>query len=156
MAGCIAFGFQKSYELQLHAKELEELKQIFIMLKNEMQYARTSLDEMFLHASRKADGVYRLWLHRLSEDLRERRKGTFQEIWMQSLHALENDLHLTEQEAEELRQIGNHISDTDSLAMYLGQLDLSIKQARKEASDKKKMYQSMGILGGIFLVIILL
>ncbi len=156
MAGCVAFGFQKSYELQLHAKELEELKQIFIMLKNEMQYARTSLDEMFLHASRRVDGVYQLWLNRLSEDLRRRRKGTFQEIWMQSLQALEKDLHFTKQEVDELRQIGNHISDTESLEMYLGQLDVSIEYARKESADKKKMYQSMGILGGIFLVIILL
>lgn len=156
LVACLAFGFQKSFELQSHMEELEELKRIFILIKNEIQYTKSAFGEMFYCISNKAEGIYKDWLRRLSEDLEKRDGGTFLEIWKQAVFLLHKDLHLTKTELTELKQIGSNLSNVDSLDLYLGQLDLAIEKARKEAADKRKIYQSMGVLGGIFLIIILL
>ncbi len=42
-----------------------------------------------------------------------------------------------------------------SIDLYLEQLELGIREAQEAARTKQKLYQSLGVAGGIFLVILL-
>ena len=57
---------------------------------------------------------------------------------------------------EELKHIGKHLSQPEAIRLYLIQLESSIQTTREEEKEKKKLYQSMGILVGIFLVLVLI
>ena len=63
---------------------------------------------------------------------------------------------LTKQELAELKQIGNSLGYLETWDLYLEQLEITIRQTRKETASKQKLYRSMGVMGGLFLVIILL
>ena len=153
---CTAFGFEKSRELQFRLKELEELKKMFTILKSEMQYTRAPFSELFFKISRKMEGIYKEWLIRLSKDLEKREKGTFQEAWKITILDCLDTSRLTVEEKEELWQIGNSLGYPETIDLYLEQLELSIQRTREELKTKKKLYQSMGVMCGIFLVIVLL
>ena len=43
-----------------------------------------------------------------------------------------------------------------SMELYLEQLELGIQKAQEELAGKQKLYQSLGVAGGIFLVILLI
>lgn len=43
-----------------------------------------------------------------------------------------------------------------SIDLYLEQLEISIREAESSIGSKQKLYQSLGVAGGIFLVILLI
>lgn len=156
IAVCTALGFEKSNELSMHLNALEELKKLFVLLRSEVQYTKAPFAELFLKISRKMDGVYREWLLRLSKDLEKHEKGTLQEVWKVSVYEYLEESRLTKEELEELCRVGNSLGYLETIELYINQLDFSIEKAREELKSKKKLYQSMGIMCGIFLVIVLL
>ena len=156
IVACTAMGFEKSRELQRHLKELEELKRIFTLIQSELQYTKAAFAEVFFKISRKTDGKYKKWLRELAGDLEKREKGPFQEVWEYEIAEHFKDSQLAKEELEDLRQVGKNLGYLETLDLYLEQLDLSIQKTREEIKSKKKLYQSMGIMAGIFLVIVLL
>ena len=155
IATCTAIGFQKSRELGQHVKELEELRHVFSMFQSELNYMKITFEELFCDVQRKTTGHYNLWLNDLSEKLRERGKGTFDTIWTTSIETHFKETHLTKEELQGLKQIGKNLSSPDAISLYLEELSISIQRTREEEKSKKKLYQSMGIMAGIFLVIVL-
>ncbi len=151
-----ALGIVKSYELVLHVKELEEIKRIFFMVKNELIYSKSMFEDIFAEISRKTEGRYQIWMQNLAKELNRREQQSFLDIWTACSDQFVTQLHLKQEEKCELYRVGRNLSCLDSINLYLEQLDLSIQSARTEAQNKKKLYQSMGVLGGVFLVIVLL
>ncbi len=156
IAVCTALGFEKSRELQIHLNSLEELKKIFTLLRSEIKYTKAPFSEVFLKLSKKMDGIYNDWLLYISQQLEKKERETLQEVWKTSVYEYLKDCKLAKEELEELCDVGRTLGYIDTLELYLNQLDFSIETTREELKSKKKLYQSMGIMCGIFLVIVLL
>jgi len=156
IAVCTALGFEKSRELQMHLKQLEELKRLFMIIHNELKVTKATLSEIFLKASKKTETPYKEWLNKLAKQLEICGAGTFMELWKNSIQISLGKTTLRKDEIYELEQVGLGIQYIDTLELYLNQLDFSIQNTREELKAKKKLYQSMGIMCGIFLVIVLL
>ena len=156
IAVCTALGFEKSRELQLHLNSLEELKKLFTLLKSEVQYTKAPFSEVFLKLSKKMDGIYKDWLLYVSGQLEKREKVTLYETWKTSVYEYLKNSKLTKKELDELCELGRTLGYIEAIELYLNQLDFSIQNTREELKTKKKLYQSMGIMCGIFLVIVLL
>lgn len=155
IAVCTALGFEKGRELQLHLNSLEELKKLFVLLKNELQYTKAPFTEVFFKLSKKMNGEYKEWLLSVSQQLEKREKESLYEVWQVSVYEYLKGVKLTKEELEALCDIGRTLGYIDTLELYLTQLDFSIQNTREELKTKKKLYQSMGIMCGIFLVIVL-
>ena len=153
---CTAFGFEKSRELQLHLKELEELKRLFMIIHSELKVTKATLSEIFLKVSKKTETLYKEWLKNLAKQLEVCDAGTFVELWKSSIQIYLGETTLRKDEIYELEQVGLGIQYIDTLELYLNQLDFTIQNTREELKSKRKLYQSMGIMSGIFLVIVLL
>lgn len=153
---CGGLGFSKSRELQLHLNELEEIKKIFSLLKSELQYTRAPFSQVFEKISNKTSAPYRNWLIGLQNKLTDKAKSSFWEIWCMSIT---EDLHgsrLKEGELEELKNVGKSLEYVESLDLYIEQMEYKINNTREAYKSKKKLCQSMGIMGGVFLVILFL
>lgn len=156
IAVCTALGFEKSRELQMHLKELEELKRLFMIIHSELKVTKATMSEIFLKVSKKTETPYKEWLKELANKLEECSAGTFVELWKSSIQIYLGETTLRKDEIYELEQVGLGIQYFETLEFYLNQLDFSIQNTREELKTKKKLYQSMGIMCGIFLVIVLL
>lgn len=161
--GCImiivaggGMGYAKSYELQQHLKELEELKRLFYLFRSELQYTRAPFVEVFEKIGYKALSPYKEWLLKLSSRLKEKAAGSFWELWQMSIEEELQESHLKEDELNELKSVGKNLEYMESLDLYIEQMEYRIKNTREVYRSKRKLYQSMGIMGGIFLVILLL
>ena len=156
IAACTAFGFEKSRELQLHLRELENLRDIFVLLKKELQYTKAPFFELFMKIGRKMCGRYQEWLMELANELEGCHGGTFLALWKKQVEKYFSRGNLSKLELEELCRVGNSLGYPETIELYLEQLELSIQSTREELKTKKKLYRSMGIMCGIFLVIVLL
>ena len=152
----MGIGFSKSYELQQHIKELEELKKIFCLIRSELQYIRMPFAELFEKISKKTTGIHKKWLEQMSRILRDKRTSSFYDVWCIVLDEEWKESHLNREEKAELRNVGRNLEYIENIDLYIEQMEYHIKQTKEDYRSKQKMYQSIGIAGGIFLVILLL
>ncbi len=155
IAACTMMGFEKSREMQQHLKELEELKKIFVMFRREISLSKKIFSELFRTVGRQTEGVYREWLNDIARELDTCTEGTFQKIWKTSIEKHFGEFKLSMKERENLQQVGVGLYYAETIDLYLAQLDFAIKDTREELGSKKKVYQTLGIMCGIFLVIVL-
>ena len=78
-------GVTKGLELQKYLRELELLKQLFWMLKREIQYTKAPFSEAFSHIGRRMEGAQGEWLLYLAEQIEEKAGATFFELWTESI-----------------------------------------------------------------------
>lgn len=149
-------GFSKSKELQNHLDTLEELKKLFCLLRSELKYTHAPFAEVFSKISTKTSTPYKEWLLNLSQRLKNKTRGSFWEIWCFSITKDLNKTNLKEDELEELKNVGKNMEYIESLDLFIEQLEYRITNTREVYRSKRKLCQSMGIMGGIFLVILLL
>lgn len=149
-------GFSKSKELQEHLNALEELKKLFCLLRSELQYTHAPFAEVFSKISTKTSTSYREWLSNLSQRLKNKTRGSFWEIWCLSIAEDMSESNLKEEELQEIKNVGKNMEYIESLDLFIEQLEYRIKNTRESYRSKRKLCQSMGIMGGIFLVILLL
>ena len=151
-----SIGFSNSNEMQCHLRELEELKKIFCLLRSELQYTRAPFAEVFEKIGQKTMQPFQMWFFELCAKLNEKRCGMFWEIWCLSITEDLQGTKLKADELEELKNVGKNLEYMESLDLYIEQLEYKITNTREAYRSKRKLCQSMGVMGGIFLVILLL
>lgn len=156
LASCTGIGFSKSNEMQSHLNELEELKKVFYLLKSELQYTRAPFAEVFEKIGQKTRMPFQTWLFDLCTRLNEKRDGMFWGMWCDSIEEKLKNCRLKEDELNELKNVGKNLEYIESLDLYIEQMEYQIKNTRESYRTKRKLCQSLGIVGGIFLVILLL
>lgn len=149
-------GYAKGQEVCQRLKELEELKRIFVLLKKELEYTRAPIAELLSKLAQKAEGTYKPWLEELSRELEEKRDRTFLEIWKSSIEENLSEIRMNSEVLEELISVGNNLGYSENIELYLEKLEFVIRDTREETKIKKKLYQSVGVMGGTFLIILLL
>ena len=155
-------GVTKGLELQKYLRELELLKQLFWMLKREIQYTKAPFSEAFSHIGRRMEGAQGEWLLYLAEQIEEKAGATFFELWTESIDRCLIKSQLKNKDKEELKAIGMQMGYLDeqmqlgTIDLYLEQLSFVIQKTREELVMKKRLCNCLGVMGGIFLVIIMI
>ena len=91
-----------------------------------------------------------------------RREASFPEIWNQCMEEELAVLHLRAEHIIILKELGNSLGQMDTrtgtgtLHLYMNRMNLEIEKTREALSSKKRLSSCMGILGGLFLVIVLI
>ncbi len=153
--GCTGIGLYKSEELKKREQELQELQQIFSALQKEIEYTRTPIGEILKNISCKTSETYQCWLETLSKRCNEKGYQTFDVIWNESIKLLEES-RLTQDEIADLKQVGGHLQQSEAISLFLERLDYCMQNTRRENETKRKLYKSLGVMAGVFLVILLL
>ena len=156
LVACTGIGFSKSNDMQAHLNELEELKKIFYLLKSELQYTRAPFAEVFEKIGQKTREPFQTWLLDLCNRLKEKRAGMFWDMWCSSIEDNLKGSRIKEDELKELKNVGKNLEYIESLDLFIEQMEYGIKNTRESYRTKRKLCQSLGIMGGIFLVILLL
>jgi stage III sporulation protein AB len=167
--GCIliitssaGMGWYFSSELKNRISDLRELKKIIFLLRGDIRYANTPLPEAVQALSIRHDGKYKKFLNNISEKLNELGGISFCDIWKEAvLKDLENT-SLGKKDLANLAQFGENLGYLDkdmqinTIDLYLSQIEDEIKDLSKNVKEKSYLYNSLGVLGGIFITIIML
>ena len=158
MASAAGIGVSFSTDLKRRCQELRILKQLAYMLRGEIKFTKTPLPEAFSHISVRLPEPFGNFLSNVAEAL-----GTADgELWREKIKESLAGSHLSRMDKEQLGTLGEVLGYLDlemqlaSIDLYLEQLELSIQEAESSMSSKQKLYQSLGVAGGIFLVILLI
>lgn len=96
-----------------------------------------------------------------AEQLRCQDGRSFYEIWQMSVERHWKELLLTTEECREWKEFGRHLGFMDlemqekNMELYLEQLELSVRFYREQEREQQKLSISLGIMGGLFLTVLL-
>lgn len=155
-------GILYGIEQQCYLEKLLYIRHIVYMLKGELDYANIPLGEVFGRVAVRVKEPYRRWLHNLEKQVEKREEDGFFKIWMRSVDNYLEELHLKSEHSIQLKELGTYLGKMDSvsesrnLQLYIDRLELEIEKVREGLASKKRIGNCLGILGGLFLIVVLI
>lgn len=136
---CSGMGFFMAGQWGERLKTMEHLRKMIFLLKGE-------IGDLFIRVAERMEG---------------QRGEPFYDIWQEEIDKLPKAFCLSKEDRQSLKGLGEHLGYLDlemqerTILLYLEQLDLSIGYLRKHKQERSRLYTSLGIMGGIFITIMM-
>lgn len=161
ICSCSGMGMYFSNELKNRISDLREIKKLIYLLKGDIRYAHTPLPEAVQALSYRHDGKYKNFLSVIAKRLQELGGISFYTIWKEAVDTELNNTSLTKKDLKSLSLLGESLGYLDkdmqinTLELYLEQIEAEIHELSRGAKEKSYMYNALGVMGGIFIIIIM-
>lgn len=156
-------GVWLAWQWKGRLRVLETLRRMVYFLKGEIVYSHAPLEEALERVGKREAGFLGALFTAASQGIHSRQGESFQEIWSDSVKQMEKESKclLTQEDLNNLSALGEHLGYLDvdmqerTLLLYLEQLDLTIGELRSQQKERCRLYTSLGVMGGMFLVIMM-
>jgi len=168
IVGCVlvitssaGMGFYFSCVLRARIEELGELKKIMLLLRGNIRYANTPLSEALAGIAARHNGAFRPFLQWVCEQMDQMHGITIAEIWKEGVEHHLKDSSLSKLDKEGLIGFGNNLGYLDkdmqlsTIDLYVAGLETEIEEAVRTVREKTYLYNSLGVMAGIFITIVL-
>ena len=162
MIASSGIGFLYASEVKKRKYELEELCNLLKMLLGDIRYMRSTLYESVKNAMRRHQGSYAEFLSNVSELLSDSPGIAFEDIWKQAVISGLRNGSLNTDDKQKIIRFGERISSAERetviacFEQYIEEIGTEVKDVHNIVASKVKLYRSMGVLTGIFIVILLI
>lgn len=162
VSGCAGIGLSVSRSYRQRYCQLEMLRQMMMLLRGEIRFARSELPEAFAHAAQRVDSPFSEFLNGLAEDMRAMNGQAFAGLWEQHIDKELGTTSLLTEDRDALKRMGSQMGFLDqamqlaAIDLYLESLNTAILSAGQMMHNKQKVSMSLGILSGFFIAVLLL
>ncbi len=162
IAATTGAGVLYGTELKRYLEKLLYIRHVIYMLKGEMEYSNAPLGEVFGRVAARVREPYRTWLVTMERKVENREEDGFSKIWNRSIDTCLGELKLKSAHSIQLKELGTFLGQLDrgtsdrTMQLYLNRLELEIEKVREGMAAKKRIGNCLGVMGGIFLVVILI
>ncbi len=162
LVSAYAMGSVLALRVKEQEKWLKEIKTTMFLLLGELEYRQMPLPEALEMIGKRHGGNLQTFFQVLSEELKKKEGFSLQEIWQQLAGPALKDSPLSKQQKEEFAELGLYFTETDretrknSMEFYLNRLEEDIVNIRETGGEKAYLCRTLGMLGGIFLLILVL
>lgn len=159
---CSFLGFILSRDCSKRPQQLRELQGLLQMFENQISYLSDIIAEAFERIGRVGGFGTGIFFRRTVELLKEGKVSNASEAWEQAVRQCIKMTALNREDEEIISSFGKLLGNTDiegqikNIRLTLGQLALQEDKAEESRKKNENMYKSLGMLGGIAVVIVLL
>lgn len=146
-------------------RRLYGLRQLYLcmqLLKGEIGYQHAALSEAFARLSSRCGTELSRWLKYLGAELDKRNAVLFVEVWESSLCLLSEDTGLSKEDIALLREFGRNLGYLNlelqeaRIIFFMEQLKNGIEEITGVLVQQKRLYRTVGFLGGVFVSLLLI
>lgn len=155
-------GLRASYNLQLRLEQMKQIQGILLKIKGELRYSHQPMSMILNHIAKNTAAPFSCILEQISETLELHNGASMSEIWRQTIEEYKDKVYLRKGELQLLSEHGTILGYLDK-ELQMNQLDLQlvqwnrmIEQSELELQSNAKLYRSLGVMGSILTIIILL
>lgn len=160
VAGAGGFGRYLGFYLKMHLEQLTEFREVFAQMDAEREYLRLPYAQLLRKAAKGKTSLLSEMLGEVADAMEENREADAGALWKRAILAKDGQVLLKEEEKDLILALARSLTLEGSHAqvakLYAMQLDDAILKAMEEKKEKQKLYGTVGILGGVFLAILLL
>lgn len=153
-------GFALGNDLKRRIGFLQELQKGLLMLHQEMEYRKTPLEEALQYAGNSLTEPLSSFFRETGIRLEKLPGAPFFSVWEEMADWYLSEAGQKKEDMELIRQLGRQLNGLEAegnsslLTIYEQRLQGMIASAKEEYAGKAQLYQRLGILGGIFLVLL--
>lgn len=157
-----AIGFYFSNDMRCRIEDLRELRKLISLLRGDIRYANTPLPEAISAIARRNKGNFERFFANTCTKLHELSGLTFSDIWKEAVEKELMNTSLAKKDKFHLIQFGESLGYLDkdmqmnTLDLYISQLEDAITELSKTVKEKSYLYNTLGIMAGIFISIVML
>ncbi len=161
LTGCSGYGFALAERYRARMDTLTRLRQMILLLKGQMIYGNAPLGEAFLEVGMRTEGELSGLFRQAAECISASPGEPFPRIWRSCVEMLGPGCALSWSDRQSLTAMAEHLGYMDrelqerNLLLYLEELDGVILELGKQKRDRCRLYSSMGVLCGVFLVLLI-
>ncbi len=162
LVSAYAIGSLLALQIKEREKWLKDIKTAIFLLLGELEYRQVPLPEALEIVGRRHGGRLENFFRGTAEELRKKEGISLKKIWQQTALPALKDSPLSKEQKEEFGELGVYFMESDketrknSLEFYLNRLEEDIVKLRDTGADKAYLCRTLGMLGGIFLLILVL
>lgn len=166
-AAAVGGGFLAAGEWEMRMKMVGIFRQMAVYLKSRIVYANETLSEALGDVGRKfSDGKSGmeaeagLFFLRVKKRMEEEPGTTFSMIWKEEMEKFPENFPLGKKDLEALLVLGDQLGYADrktqerTILFYLEQADDSLEYLKKESESRIKLYRSLGMAAGLFILVL--
>ena len=146
MTGCMGLAQCRIRRDKKRKLLLNNLQKLFVMLHSEIQFRNLTITEAFFQISRRIDSQLAAFLIEIGEEWKQKRGESV----------------LKKEDLAWLKEIGEGLGSFDRMEqvrhieLLLKYLEDELKVCEETVRESEKLYKTMGLLGGIFIIVLLL
>lgn len=154
----ICWGAKTTYRIE----ELEHMQRAMTMLQNNIDFLAMPLPDALEEIGKKSYYIIANLFLKTANEMEKRKGEGGEEIWKQEVLHWQNTTYLEKQDIDAVIRFGTSIGYLDieqqkaSIILLLRYIETTLTQLQQKKIQQQKLYTSMGILGGMFIVVILL
>lgn len=162
LTACTGFGLAFADYQKRRLRAVQMLKKAIVLLRGQILYANAPLAEALWETGNRVEEKTGSFFRAVSERLEEGDGVSLKEIWEEELGKVQENWSLEKTELEDFGQFGGELGYLDlamqekTLNLYLERLEMTENLLQRGLDAKVKLSASLGLLSGIFLVIILI
>lgn len=162
VAASTALGFRMSLDLYKRTCSLRELKRVMELIRGEIRYGVTPLNEAFQAAAQHSEMPFGEFLSEASVTMEKRDGKTLAVILEENRSLLQKGTELKDADVSAFVRAGGRLGHLDvemqmrTIELYLEELEKECAAAEKEYQEKGKVYRYLGFMGGLFLAVVFL
>lgn len=162
IAGGAGVGYSMSVQVGRRYRQLKELQRLAALLMGEISYGNTPLPEGLRRISDRLEEPFCSFVLAVSNQLQSSFGVSLADVFQDCVFEYLGQSCLKEADLEGLCRMGSCLGYLDkemqmrTLRLYEAELVQEIADTYESMPEKKKLYQTLGIMGGLFLVILLI
>lgn len=162
LTGSFGLGLAYCLDMKKRLWHLEYMYRICMRLESEIRYSHSCIPDICANLAADLDRPYREFFQMIYRRMQENDGSTFDAIWKDACGFLKERLPLKEEEFTLFREFALVGGSPDvnlqeeALGRQMQKLENAVCILKNEMMKKGKMYTSLGILGGLFIIIVLL
>jgi stage III sporulation protein AB len=161
VSGAAALGFFYAAQEKHRAQDLLELKKALLILSSEIEYMRTPLPAASVNIGKRSERWVGLLFERFGELLAENKGETAYQLWVQVIAEVKGKANLADEDWTVVEGFGKTLGYLDkqmqqnAISYVVDYIDEKAASLHLQADKNKKMYRSLGVIGGLLLAVVL-
>jgi len=161
VAGCAAIGFYFAAYEGFRVADLQEFKKALLILSSEIEHLRSPLPQACENIARRTKAPISDLFHDFSESLTSNQGETAYQLWTQALSDNKKATHLAAEDIDVIEGFGKTLGYLDkqmqqsAITQTIEYINDKTVSLQSQSDKNKRMYRSLGIIGGLLLVVVL-
>lgn len=153
-------GWYLSHRLESRPKHIRQFKNALQLLEAEITYSQVPLQVAFEKLASQLPKPLNYFFHGISKDMLNQ-KADFNLLWDEWVDHLTQISSYKNSEIEIIKQFGSSLGQHDftqqqkHIQLTLTHLDRELQEAHEEENKYSKLAKSLGVLSGVFVVLLL-
>ena len=159
--GCTALGFYYASHDGFRVMDLHEFKKALMILSSEIEHMRAPLPIACANIAKRTSAPANNLFSQFSNKLSENNGETAYQLWANALASQKKHAFLVSEDWEVLDSFGKTLGYLDkqmqqsAIAQTVEYINEKTVSLQTQAEKNKRMYRSLGVIGGLLLAVVL-